>query len=126
MSEVELVLLWIGGSIGVVLLGWLIGAFLFLIPAQAHARGHGFMSWFIIQLLALNPLYPLVLVALLPNKARNRLREQYAAELDRKLATSTSHDEVQPGSANLQRSLGDAPTYVPVERSLGDQATRTS
>lgn len=57
-----------------------------ILPYQAYCRGHGFVSWFLLQLVSLNnPIFLLVLVANLPNKAKMRQRERYAAELDQKL-----------------------------------------
>lgn len=74
-------------NIGIVFsLGLLILALCLIMPLQAYRRGHGFLSWFILQIMAMNPLYLLVIVALLPNKAKMRQREKYTAELEAKLA----------------------------------------
>ena len=59
-----------------------------IVARQAYARGCGFWSWVALQILAVNPLYPMVLIALLPNKRRLALRERFAAELDAKLAAA--------------------------------------
>lgn len=107
---------------GTVLLLWLVVALLFGVPRQARQRGHGFWSWFVIQIVAVNPVYPLVSLAMLPDRAKGRLRRQYAAELDAKLgpgrATPTGADAAIP-----DRSVGDLPTLAPPGRSVGDAPT---
>ena len=57
--------------------------------------GHGFFSWLVLQFVAVNPVYPLILVAILPHKARMRLRAQYERELDERLRAAG----IQPGRA---------------------------
>ncbi len=103
------------------------------IPWQARKRGYSYWIWQIacIANIAL-PIHFLVLIPLLPNRSRMRLREKFRAELDAKLAgisrpqTSPSFTgPITPGStATVDRSLGDMPTIVPRERSVGDDETR--
>jgi hypothetical protein len=105
--------------------GGLVVLALILVPLQAYRRGHGFWSWFVMQILALNPLYPMMLISLLPNKAKMRRREKYAAELDEKLVASGYTGPVaETLSANIERSLGELPTVDPIARSIGDLPTR--
>jgi hypothetical protein len=110
-------------------------AFLYIsIPWQARKRGYSFWIWFIACVINLNlPIYLLVLLSLVPNRARKRQRLAFRAELEAKLAKITSPVSVRafggptmpPGStATVDRSLGDMPTIVPRERSLGDDETR--
>jgi hypothetical protein len=103
------------------------------IPLQARKRGYSFWLWFVACVINVAiPIYFLVLLPLLPNRARIRLREKFRAELDAKLATVTGSlparsfaGPVPPGStATVDRSLGDMPTIVPRERSVGDDETR--
>ena len=67
------------------LLPVLAAAIALIVPLHARRRGHGFVSWFALQFVAMNPIYPLILVAILPNKARVRLRAEYERELDHRL-----------------------------------------
>lgn len=102
-------------------------AMLIAVPLQARRRGHGFWSWFLLQIVAMNPFYPLILVAMLPNKARLRLREQFARELDQLLAKAESARPTpnQAVSAAGGATIGDVPTTGDVRnRSLGDDETR--
>jgi hypothetical protein len=109
-------------------------AFLYIsIPWQARKRGYSFWIWFIACVINLNlPIYLLVLLSLVPNRARKRLRVVFRAELDAKLATVSGPLSVRslarpmpPGStATFDRSLGDMPTIVPREQSVGDDETR--
>lgn len=119
--EMTLLVALAGGGGGILLLCAV------LVPLQAYRRGHGFISWFCLQFLAFNPVYPMLLIALLPNKAKVRKREQYAAELDDKLAASGyTGPAAETLSARIERSLGDLPTIDPVLRSVGDRPTRTA
>ena len=106
------------------------------VPWQARRRGHGFASWFVVQLLALNPFYALILVALLPDRAKARARARFAAEIDLKLrlaklgtavtaalAVGRSVGDLPTQTAD-GRSVGDLPTIPPDNRSIGDAATQ--
>ena len=103
------------------------------IPWQARRRGYSFWLWLIATFVAFNPIIMLVLLALMPNRARKRLREKFRAELNAKLAARTGRPLVPAaavaahslaGSTMPERSLGDMPTVAPPDRSLGDEATR--
>jgi len=110
-----------------------IGLLIFSLPAiQAKRRGYSFFVWLIAGLLAYNPIYLLVVLATVPHRKRQRLRAQFANELDAKLAAA-GIPAVRPISRPVgERSLGDQPTMDPgstvsrpaVERSIGDEATR--
>lgn len=136
----------------VVLFGVFVAPILFVViwgivgvAVQASQRGQGFLSWFLLQLVSFNPMYPMILVAMLPNEKRNRLRQEFRDELDDKLAALASgrppdfdpetevRIDLSLGDAVtedgvLQRSLGDmpttGPTAGPIERSIGDMPTR--
>lgn len=101
---------------------------------QARQRGYSFFLWFIAQIIMLNPVIFLVVLALMPNRKRKILRDEFRAELDAKLAACSgsrllpSVATAVPSSAGstmpAERSLGDMPTMAPPERSLGDEETR--
>jgi hypothetical protein len=117
-------------AFGLAIASAVVAAILLVVPWQAYRRGHGFVSWFILQIVALNPVYPLILLATLPNKARARLREEFARELDRKLAGAAGA-ESPPGTPDrtaadrsMAGSVGDLPTFVPPAGSIGDDVTR--
>jgi hypothetical protein len=102
-----------------------VAAAILIVPFHARRRGHGFFSWFVLQFVALNPVYPLVLVAILPHKARMRLRTQFERELDERLEAAGIH----PGRAadlSLPSSgtVGDRVTEGSVGPSVGDLPTR--
>jgi len=114
-----LVALWIGAMVAVAL--------------QARQRGYSFIWWFVAQAALLNPVVFLVVLALMPNRRRKKLREQFRAELQAKLAGMSGVRVVPAGLAlpapagstlPADRSLGDVPTILPPERSLGDEETR--
>jgi hypothetical protein len=120
------------------------------VPIQAARRGQGFIGWFLLQCVSLNPLYPMILVAMLPNRSRDRMRRQFASEIDQLLEetgadlpvlsrdeqshrpdrsigdapTAASIGDMPTGDPVRQRSIGDMPTRDPVERSIGDMPTR--
>lgn len=88
------------------------GVVFYVLGSQARRRGHGWVSWVVFSLFARNPVYPIILLALLPNKARMRLRDEFAAELDAKLAAA------QPPAPAVTldfplHSVGDLPTRDP-------------
>jgi heme exporter protein D len=119
-----------------------------LVPAvQAKQRGYSFFVWLAAGVLALNPIFILVVLAALPHRKRQRLREQFRRELDAKLAAAGTpaaipvrpaaerslgdQQTILPGASAAtegppvrERSLGDLPTMSPAARSLGDQPTR--
>jgi hypothetical protein len=104
------------------------------VPWQARRRGYSFWLWLIAGLVALSqPVTFLVLLALMPNRARKRLREKFRAELEAKLAARPASAVTTPAMATpvpagstaiTGRSLGDLPTVAPREHSIGDEETR--
>jgi hypothetical protein len=103
------------------------------IAVQARWRGYSLALWLASGLVSLNPVIFLVVLALMPNRARRRLRETFRAELEEKLAARSGilgpargHIAAPAlGASTLpERSLGDMPTVAPPERSLGDEVTR--
>jgi hypothetical protein len=113
-----------------VILGLLLGLGVFLaaLPAfQAYRRGYNGVVWCLAGLLGQNPIFVLVVLAMVPHRSRQRLREEFAQELDAKLA---GRDLPVAGSTVgkpvRDRSIGDAATDVPGRidtRSVGDQVT---
>ena len=94
-----------------------------IVPLHARRRGHGFVSWFALQFVGMNPIYPLILVAILPNKARMRLRDEYARELDERLREAglvPTRGGRLPGTG----PVGDRSTEGLAGPSVGDLPTR--
>ncbi len=95
---------------------------------QAYRRGYNPIVWGLAGLFAFNPIFPLVMLAMVPHRSRLRLREQYARELDEKLAGRAgvaNRSETEPGSPRVEtNSLGDQATELPQNRSIGDDLTR--
>lgn len=119
--------------------------FVFSIPAiQAKRRGYSFFIWLIAGVLALNPVYLLVVLSTIPHRKRQEMREQFATELDAKLTSVglpiapavrpvsdrsigdlATMDPATTASRPIRdRSLGDEMTRMPEGQSLGDEATR--
>ena len=94
-----------------------------IVPVHAHRRGHGFVSWFVLQFVALNPIYPLILVAILPNKARMRLRAEYEQDLDERLREAGESPDPAAGIPGSGRA-GDRATDGLTGPSVGDLPTR--
>jgi hypothetical protein len=87
------------------------------------------MVWLITGLLATNPIYLLIVLAAIPDRAKQRLRNQFRRELDAKLAAMQRRPSAQATIAKVEleasaQSIGDQPTRVPRERSIGDEETR--
>jgi hypothetical protein len=126
-------LLVLGSGIVALLVAALVLVVVLSVPWQAHKRGHGFLSWLVLETLALNPIYPLVLLALLPDRSKARLRAEFARELDERLAgvippptaPPTTGDPGHSGGGQLTTggSIGDVPTAEP-GRSIGDVETQ--
>lgn len=113
-------------AILVAMWGWL--------ALQAKRRGYSFWLWLMMAFVAFNPVFFLVLLAILPNRMKQRRRELLRAALDDKLAAlgdqrprrdSSVSFPGSPASSTLrgERSLGDLPTMASPERSLGDVET---
>jgi hypothetical protein len=120
-----------------------------LIPAvQARRRGYSFLIWLLAGVAAFNPIFLMIVLASIPHRKRQQMREQFRRELDAKLAAAGApkvplaarpvpdrslgdQPTLLPGAAAStadaparDRSLGAAPTVLPAARSLGDEATR--
>jgi hypothetical protein len=105
-----------------------IGVFVSGLPAyQAYRRGYNGFVWCLAGLLAQNPVFVLVVLAMVPHRSRQQLREQFAQELDTKLAGRNGRAAGAAQSRSVHdRSIGDAATEMPGRidtRSLGDQVT---
>jgi hypothetical protein len=110
-------------ALPLLLLPVLAAAIALIVPLHARRRGHGFVSWFVLQFVGMNPIYPLILVAILPNKARMRLRAEYARDLDERLRQAG----VVPGRAAGAPGTGptaDRSTEGLAGPSVGDLPTR--
>jgi hypothetical protein len=124
-------------------------ALLSLIPAvQARRRGYSFVIWLLAGVAAFNPVFLMIVLATIPHRKRQQLREQFRRELDAKLAAGgvpavlpaappvpeRSLGDLAtrlPGASAAtdeppvrERSLGDEPTVLPEARSVGDEPTR--
>src|SRR5882724_4017090 len=105
----------IGGAVALYL-----GA-LVAIAVQARWRGYSLALWLASGFVSLNPVIFLVVLALMPNRGRKRLRQQFRAELDAKLAARSGAPAPARGLAAAalgastlpERSLGDMPTVAP-------------
>jgi hypothetical protein len=93
-------------------------------PARmAWRRGYNPLVWGGTVVATSNPVLLLVLLAMIPNRARMKLREQFAAELDEKLARVGGRPAgAVGGPAVRDRSIGDQVTQLP-QRSIGDDQT---
>jgi hypothetical protein len=102
-----------------------------IVAVQAYWRGYRFLTWFVAGILVLNPVYLLVLLAILPDRARQARRRRERADLEARLAArarglplSPAAAQPSPVTAAPDVSLGDQPTVAPPVRSLGDEETR--
>jgi hypothetical protein len=59
--------------------------FIALTAYQAYRRGYNPIVWGIAGILALNPIFFLVVLAVAPHRSRMRLRDRFTSELDTKL-----------------------------------------
>jgi hypothetical protein len=57
-----------------------------LVAYHAYRRGYNPVVWGLAAIVAMNPIFLLVVLVLVPNRARLRLRARFTAELDAKLA----------------------------------------
>jgi hypothetical protein len=81
MGIQELILLFVlgGGLLG--LGGYLLG----LVAYHAYRRGYNPVVWGLAAIFSMNPIFLLVVLVLVPNRTRLRLRARFAAELDARL-----------------------------------------
>src|SRR4051812_21311714 len=97
---------------GVYILGLLTA--LCLAPAiQAKRRGYSFFVWLMAGVLVFNPIFILVVLASVPHRKRQRLREQFRGELDVKLAGAGALVDLPGARPAVERSLGDLATRLP-------------
>jgi len=101
-------------AIGLAIISLIAATLLVIVPRYAHERGHGFIWWFILQVLTLNPVYLMLLLVMLPNRSRNRMRERFAAELDAKLKAQSHATVTFAGGAVPAKSIGDVQTAVSI------------
>jgi hypothetical protein len=122
---------WVG-FVAISTIALVVALLIFAVPAiQAKRRGYSFFVWFFAGLLVYNPIYLLIVLATVPNRARQKQRLQLAAELDGKLLAAGIPvvTAVRPIS---ERSLGDFATIDPRTtagkfsnaKSIGDEPTR--
>jgi hypothetical protein len=123
-------------SLGMIAIAAVVLLFLALISAivayQARQRGYHFFPWLMAGILA-NPIFFLVLLAIMPDRARKARRRRYLAELESNLAARPKVRPTAPATVSPrggesvavtpERSIGDLPTVEPPDRSLGDEET---
>jgi hypothetical protein len=109
-----------------------IAAFAAVVARQAQRRGYGYWTWLLAGMLG-NPVLFLVMLAVLPNRARCALREQFLADLQARLQARgqvppAAASPVPPAATTATRSpgvsVGDLATMPPPLHSLGDEETR--
>jgi heme exporter protein D len=90
---------------------------------QARRRGYSFWVWLLASVVSLNPLLILILLAMLPDARKKRLREEEMEALQEKIAAlpvvELGGDAVVPAG-----SLGEQSTAAARLRSVGDEETR--
>jgi hypothetical protein len=99
-----------------------------VVAVQARRRGYSFLVWQAAGTLV-NPVFFLVLLGMLPNRARQAQRRRELADLNAKLAVlrkGAGEPATLPAAPAVrpELSLGDQPTVAPPGVSLGDQETR--
>ena len=111
------------------LLPMLFGLYYFLVRPwiwntwQAKRRGYSGWFWFVLSVLVINPILVTVLLSLLPDARRLRLRKRYLEELEEDLADLDEARLSQRDTPIPAQSIGDQPTILP-SRSIGDEETR--
>jgi hypothetical protein len=102
--------------------------FALILAFQAHRRGYHGVIWCLTGLLSFNPMFPLVVLALLPHRARQARRLKEMQALQNKLACPPVA-AMRPGPSPPQAtppvvpaSAGSTATFP--ARSLGDEVTR--
>jgi hypothetical protein len=100
-----------------------------IVAVQAFRRGYSLLLWLTAGCLG-NPLFLLVLLAIMPDRARLARRRKELRLIEEKLADLAQKAALQPEPAGVVLpaasvgSLGDQPTVLPPVRSLGDEETR--
>ena len=112
------------GAVGLFGMGLFLATF-GAVAWQARRRGYSFWVWMLACIFSLNPLLILVLLAMLPDARKKRLREREMEELQKKLAAlptiALSGDFLAVPAASLGDQLTTAPSAL---RSIGDEMTR--
>lgn len=89
-----------------------------IVAIQAHRRGYSMGLWLLVSLLG-NPIFSLVLLAIMPDRRLLALRRHERAMLDVELASLTV---ATPGAPRPSDSHGSSNDIVPM-RSIGDRPT---
>jgi len=95
MIEAIFILLIVGFLLAIV--GWLIG----LTSYHAYRRGYNPVVWALAAIIAMNPIFLFVVLALAPHRSRLRLRDKFHAELDAKLAGRKPTADGRPVESDL-------------------------
>jgi hypothetical protein len=114
------------GPIGLIVLAVLISPFALILASQAHRRGFSFPVWLLAGILAVNPLFPLVLLGFLPSRTRRAQRRAAQEDLERRLAGELRNIPSSvpgPGGAKTEPPP-TSPTPELPGRSVGDEETR--
>jgi hypothetical protein len=103
--------------------------FALVLALQAQRRGFGFGVWLLAGFLSANPLLPLVLLGLLPNRARQAQRRAELHELNGRLARGAATGQAATDAILLEEvppatTQPLTPGEPRPERSLGDQETQ--
>ena len=111
-------------SVGVAVVG-LVVAILVLVAWQARRRGYSFWVWLLASIVSLNPLLILLVLVMLPDARKKRLRAKEMRALQNKLAALAPVELGRDVLAVPAASLGDQSTAPPSGlRSIGDEETR--
>jgi hypothetical protein len=99
--------------------------FCWLVARQAQRRGYALVLWFLASVVSANPLLVLIVLAMLPDARRLRLRQAEHEALEKKLLGVQQRQQTGIVVApERQLSVGDRDTVLPEVRSLGDEETR--
>ncbi len=91
---------------------------------QAKRRGYSFWVWMLASVVSLNPLLILLVLVMLPDARKKRLREKEMSNLRKKLAALPPVELGGDALAVSTASLGDQSTTAPSAlRSIGDEET---
>jgi peroxiredoxin len=108
----------------------LLTPFVVLLAVQAYRRGLSFFVWLLAGFLAANPLFPLVLLGLLPDRARQARRRAELQDLERRLGGEQPAEQrnLSMDHANARSSAEALPSTASVlpECSLGDVETQAA
>jgi hypothetical protein len=93
-----------------------------IVAYQASQRGYSFLVWLGAGMLG-NPVFLLILLGVLPNRAMRRRREKELDDIRARVDAIPRKVAPPPKPSDIQRSMGDAETVLP-DRSIGDAVTR--